>query len=425
MKGFVRNRGGVKQPNGSYRGGTWTAYWEDARSPDGGRHQASKGGFPTKRAAEEHLKGVLGDKLSGSYVTPAKMTLGSYLTESWLPLQQQRLRASTLDDYTRRIEHYILPAIGRVVLQELDAVRLDRLYADLLNHGGRRGGALSPKSVRNVHVIIRKALADATRKRLVTRNVAIDADPPRVPGPGEHEMATWSPEELRTFLNDITRHRLFAAYVLAASTGMRRGEVLGLRWSDVDLDRGIAAVRQTIISVAYAITVSEPKTARGRRTISLDTATVAILRAHRRRQQQERATLGDDYDDHDLVFARPDGHPVHPDVFTQTFDRTVARLGLRRVRLHDLRHTYATLALRAGVDAKTVSARLGHSTVSFTLDVYTKTVPQLDREAAEKIAGLIFGDVPARGHAADQGGSGEADPSGTSEGNDPPEGASP
>jgi integrase len=243
-----------------------------------------------------------------------------------------------------------------------------------------------------VHVIIRKALADAARKRLIARNVALDADPPKVAGPGEREMATWTPAELQTFVAAIRDHRLGAAYVLAASTGMRRGEVLGLRWCDIDLATGTLSIRQTIVNVAYQVQLSEPKTARGRRTISLDQATARALRAHQDRQREERLLLQRPVEDDDLVFARLDGSPVHPDYFSQTFERTVKRLGLRRVRLHDLRHTYATLALRAGVDAKTVSARLGHSTVAFTLDVYTKAVPQLDREAADRVAELIFPD---------------------------------
>ena len=391
MKGFVRNRGGVRQPNGSYRGGTWTAYWEEERAGDGRRRQGSRGGFSTKRAALDYLAEVLTSKRVGAYVPPARTTFGRYLLEAWLPAQEQRLRASSFDDYRRRIENHVVPALGGLGLQEIDAVRLDRLYSDLLAHGGPRGRPLAPKSVRNVHVIISKALADATRKRLVTRNVALDADPPRVPGPSEREMATWTPDELRLFLAATAPHRLAAAYVLAASTGMRRGEVLGLRWADVDLEAGTAAVRQTIVNVAYKVHVSEPKTARGRRTISLDPSTVAVLLAHREKQLNERSERPGDFSDRDLVFARLDGRPIHPDYFSQTFDRTVKRLKLRRVRLHDLRHTYATLALRAGVDAKTVSARLGHSTVAFTLDVYTKAVPQLDREAADKIAGLIFG----------------------------------
>jgi integrase len=390
VKGFVRNRGGLKQANGSYRGGKWTAYWEEPRAPDGRRRQGSKGGFPTKRAAQDYLAEILGAKQSGSYVPPAKLTFGRYLTDSWLPMQRQRLRESSFDDYRRRIESHILPTLGGIGLQDLDAARLDRLYADLLRGGGPGGRPLAAKTVRNVHAVIRKALADATRKRLVTRNVAIDADPPKVPGPGQREMATWSPEELRTFLEAIAHHRLAAAYVLAASTGMRRGEVLGLRWCDADLTGGTVSVRQTVVNVAYQVRISEPKTARGRRTISLDPATVAVLWAHRNHQAEEKRSLGEGYEDHGLAFAREDGRPVHPDYFSQTFDRTVKRLGLRRVRLHDLRHTYATLALRAGVDAKTVSARLGHATVAFTLDVYTKAVPQLDRDAARKVAELIF-----------------------------------
>lgn len=389
MSGFVKNRGGVKQPNGSYRGGTWTAYWYE--TVGGRRRQRSKGGFATRRAANDHVTAVLASMQSRTYVSPVRTTFGSYLLDAWLPAQRQRLRNSTFSDYRRRIEQHIVPALGHIQLQELDARHLDKLYADLLARGARDGSALAPKTVRNVHVVIRKALADATRKRIVTRNVALDADPPKVPGPGEREMATWTPDELRKFLDAIAHHRLAAAFVLAASTGMRRGEVLGVRWSDIDLDNGTVAIRQTIVSVSYEVQLSEPKTARGRRTISLDPATVAVLRWHQQAQERERQALAD-YEDHDLVFARLDGRPVHPDHFSQLFDRTVARLKLRRVRLHDLRHTYATLALRAGVDPKTVSSRLGHATVAFTLDVYTKAVPQLDREAADKIAGLIFGE---------------------------------
>ncbi len=276
-------------------------------------------------------------------------------------------------------------------IQELGAFALDRLYADLLEGGSSRGGGLSAKSVRNVHIVIRKALRDAARKQVVTRNVAVDADPPRIPGQGDSDLPTWKPEELRTFLEGVRDHHLAPAFVLAASTGMRRGEVLGLYWNDVDLESRTITIRRTLLSVAYRITPGEPKTARGRRIISIDTGTAAVLRAHRAAQAEQAAFVGRPTTPDDFVFSRPDGSPIHPDLFTKTFDRNVRRLGLRRVRLHDLRHTYATLALRAGVDAKTVSSRLGHATVAFTLDVYTKAVPQLDRNAADQVADLIFG----------------------------------
>ncbi len=390
MKGSVRNRGGKRLANGSYRGGTWTAYWRD--ETDAGEQQRSKGGFLSRRAALDHLTTVISSKQDAMYVAPIKATFGEYLTRSWLPAQRQRLRVSTFDDYSMRIRRHIVPALGHLPLQEISATHIDRFYADLLDHGSARGGGLSAKSVRNVHIIIRKALADATRKRLVARNVAIDADAPRIPSRGDSELTTWTPADLRTFLQGIKEHHLSPAFLLSASTGMRRGEVLGLRWEDIDLDGRTVSVRRTILNVRYVITPGEPKTARGRRTISLDPATVAVLRAYRASQATKRLQLGLGGSQPDLVFFKPDGGPIHPDLFTKTFDRTVKRLGLRRVRLHDLRHTYATLALRAGVDAKTVSARLGHSTVAFTLDVYTKAVPQLDREAAAQVATLIFGD---------------------------------
>lgn len=390
MKGSIRNRGGTRLPNGAYRGGSWTVYWWD-HDEDGRRRQRSKGGFKTKQQAQSFLTALLSAKQDSTYVAPAKGTVAEYIRDTWLPAQRQRLRVSTFDDYARRIQQYIVPAIGGIRLQELSAGDLDRFYADLLDDGSIRGGGLAPKSVRNVHIVIRKALADAARKRLVSRNVALDADPPRVPSPGETEFDTWTPDELRSFLEGISDHHLAPAFVLAAATGMRRGEVLGLRWQDVDLVRRTVSIRQTVLNVAYKVMLGEPKTARGRRTISLDVATSAVLQSHRTATAERRLKMGLGAPNSDLVFARDDGRPIHPDLFSKTFDRTVKRLGLRKVRLHDLRHTYATLALQAGVDAKTVSARLGHATVAFTLDVYTKAVPQLDRAAADEVAGLIFG----------------------------------
>jgi integrase len=172
---------------------------------------------------------------------------------------------------------------------------------------------------------------------------------------------------------------------------MRRGEVLGLRWQDIDFDRRRLSIRQTIISIDYRVEISEPKTARGRRSVALDTGTVTALRAHRAAQNQLKLKLGEAWQDHDLVFCRDDGTPVHPDRFTQMFDKHVREGGLPRIRLHDLRHTHATLALAAGIHPKVVSERLGHSTVAFTMDVYSHAIPSMEAEAAETIANLVRG----------------------------------
>ena len=375
------------------RGQSWTAYYfvHDAA---GQRKQRSKGGFHTKKVAQAFLTTALAGVNAGTYIEPTRLTLGEYLIDRWLPAKRASIRPSTWDNYHRYIENHIVPALGSVLLQRLTADQLDRLYADKLagGRGDGRTGGLAPKTVRHLHTILHKALHDAERKHLVPRNVANAADPPRLRQPGSVEMKTWTAVELRSFLDGVSGHRLAAAWTLAATTGMRRGEVLGLRWQDVDLDRGRLAVRQTVLSVAYEVVLGTPKTTRGRRSIALDPFTVTVLRAHQQKQEAERLSMGSGYDEMGLVFPRPDGTPIHPDYFTKAFDRAVARLALPRIRLHDLRHSHATLGLAAGVQPKVMSDRLGHSTVAFTQDVYMHVIPKMEEEAAAKVADLIFGD---------------------------------
>ncbi|MDP8954159.1 MAG: site-specific integrase, partial [Actinomycetota bacterium] len=192
-------------------------------------------------------------------------------------------------------------------------------------------------------------------------------------------------------LQGIAEHRLAAAYVLAATTGMRRGEILGLRWVDLDLAHRRLAVTHTILTVGYKVMPGTPKTGRSRRSIALDSETTAALHHHQRRQLTEKVAIGNGYEDHGLVFARESGEPVHPDSFSQTFERTVRRLGLPKIRLHDLRHTHASLGLAAGVPVKLMSERLGHATAAFTQDVYMHAIPALEEAAANQIAELVFG----------------------------------
>jgi integrase len=215
-------------------------------------------------------------------------------------------------------------------------------------------------------------------------------------------MKTWTGEQVRSFLHEMQAHRWGAAFFLAATTGMRRGEVLGLRWADVELGAQRLTVNQTILNVAYEITLGSPKTARSRRTIALDPETTRVLVAHKRRQTGERRALGDGYNDRGLVFALENGDPVHPDLFSQTFRRSVRRLGLPIIRLHDLRHTHATMGLEAGIPVKIISTRLGHATTAFTQDIYMHSVPALEEGAAEQIADLIF-NAPVEELASDEG----------------------
>ncbi len=374
------------------RGSTWTAYYYLADS-DLKRQQRSKGGFRTKAEAQSYLNSVVHTVTIGEYTEPTKMTVGEFLEQRWFPVIESTIRPSTFSSYRGQLRLHVIPRIGGIPLQQLRADHLDQLYVQLLKSGRRdsKEGGLSPKTVQYLHTTIHKALKDAERKRLVNRNVAAAADPPRQRQAGSQEMKTWTVEEVRTFLTEMTDHRIGTAYILAVTTGMRRGEILGVRWSDIDFVTRRLSVRQTITLVNYTVTIGTPKTSRGRRSIALDPATVAALQAHRERQMEETASLGAGYTDHGLVFAKVDGFPLNPDYFSQVFDRTVARLPITRIRLHDLRHTHATLGLAAGIPPKVMSDRLGHATVAFTQDVYMHAIPQLERDAADQMANLIFG----------------------------------
>jgi integrase len=205
--------------------------------------------------------------------------------------------------------------------------------------------------------------------------------PPKVSRP---EMSVWTGEQLRAFLASLASDRLSAAFLLAATSGMRRGEILGLRWSDVDLDAGRLAVRQQLVTTGYRLSFTEPKTNKGKRALDLDPATVGALRAHRSRQLEERLAWGEGYQDPGLVFTSEDGGPLHPQSFSGSFERHVRASGLPPIRLHDLRHTYATIALGAGMHPKVVSERLGHASITITLDTYSHVIPWLDKQEADR-----------------------------------------
>jgi integrase len=364
------------------RGNRYAVRLDLGRGPAGKRIFKYHSGYPTKRAAQQARTELLGALERNSYVAPDKTTLADYLRGQWLPVVQTRLRPGTWVEYRRKAEVHLIPAIGQVPLQQLTTAMLNALYQQLLDRG------VGPRTVQYVHATIRKALNDAVRWGLLVRNPAHHAAAPRL---RRKEMRTWTADQLRGFLKSVRSDRLSAAWQLAALTGMRRGEVLGLRWADLDLEGGWLSVRQTLVVVDNHPQVSEPKTARGRRRVALDAQTVAALRAHHKLQAAERLAAGPAWQGSDLVFTRPDGAPLHPEYVRRQFDQHIQRAGLPRIHLHDLRHTHATLALQAGVHPKVVSERLGHTTVAITLDIYSHTVPALQQDAAATIADLISG----------------------------------
>jgi integrase len=376
------------------RGSTWSVKLELERDPvTGKRRQKWHSGYRTRREAERARVELLAKLDVGAYVEPSRATFGEFLLE-WLGTIEPTVRPSTLYSYRRNVTLHVVPRVGSTKLTRIDAGVLNGLYAVLLADGRHDGaGGLSPRTVRYVHTIVHRALKDAVRWGRLARNPADAADPPRAREADKVAPNTWSARELRRFLelSHAADDRYYPAWVTLATTGARRGEVLGLRWRDVDLEVGRLSIVQTVTAIRHEVNFSTPKTARGRRAVSLDTGTVAALREWRARQAMERLALGPGYCDHDLVFAKVTGEPLHPERFSREFDRRVERWSLPKMTLHGLRHTWATLALEAGVHPRVVQERLGHSAIAVTLQTYSHVTPTLHADAAELIAGRVFG----------------------------------
>src|SRR6266536_30898 len=322
----------------------------------------------SRRAADRELVRLLGQLDRGANVEP-----------------------NTLEVWTVYARAHVDPAIGHVLVQQLTATHLAAFYAGLADHGRRDGKGLAPKTVKNVHGLLHRALSDAVEQDLVARNVAglKAARPAKIP---RVERRVWAPEELRRFLAALAADRLAALWQLDCTTGLRRSELLGLPWTALDLGAGELAVVQRLIVVdgkpEMRLGTKTPKSAR---RISIDPATVAILRAHRKAQAAERLAWGPAWTDHGLVFTREDGTPLRPRQVARSFDRLVAAAGLPALTMHGLRHSYATAGLAGGVDLKVMSERLGHANVAITADLYTHVLPAMDAAAAAAVAGLILG----------------------------------
>ena len=360
-------------------------------------------GYRTKKEAERARTELLGTLDAGEYVPPTTLSLRQFIIDRWLPsIESQviggRLKPNTAANYRVQVNAYILPRLGHVALKDLTSDMLSRFYDELLASGRRHIGAdgdtgLSSTSVRLVHIAVHRMLKDAVRWGIVPRNVAYTAseDAPRRRKTGKDTMQVWSSEQLRQFLDTTRDHRLSAMWVLFITTGLRRGEVAGLRWSDIDLATGRLSVNRARVVVNHKVLVSTPKSEHSARVIGLDGTTVSALKANKARQSAERLAWGPGYESNDLIFTWEDGRPLHPNIISRTFKRLSVSAGLPVIRLHDLRHSYITAGLEAGVGLKVMQERVGHSSVAITGDIYSHVSPQVDQAAADQVARFILG----------------------------------
>jgi integrase len=362
---------------------TWT-YEVDLAPPGAPRRRQRKGGFATKKAALTALNDVLSKLAEGSCVPASRLTVGEYLDE-WLQTVRSGMRPGSFDASTIHVNAYIKPRLGGVRLQALGRRTVKAFYAELAVSGRTRSeGGLGDKTIHNVHRTLSKALDDAVEDGLLGHNPARGTH--KLPESAEQE--SWTAEELREFLELHANDRQFTLWRFAAFTGLRRGELVGLRWRDVDLGAGRAFVVQQRAKGGGTVNTGRLKGKRGR-PVTVDPKTVEVLRQHRTAQLEAKAFLGEGYQDHELVFCHEDGKPLHPDSVTKRFARLVRATDLPTLTFHGLRHTHATVLLRALVHPKVVQERLGHSSIQVTLDVYSHAVPALQGDAALRFAEIV------------------------------------
>ncbi len=403
----------------------WGYYVELPPDGDDRRRQLSKGGYLRKADAVAALDGARRQASEGADHRAGAQTVGDYLDE-WLA-GKVTLRATTRRSYEAHLRLYLRPHLGALRRRDLRHDHVQRAYQRIRHDAASTKRPLGPAGLQRVNATLQSALNAAVRRRVLAHNPArhVELETRRRPA-----VRPWEPDELGRFLDHAAGDRLAALYEVAAFTGLRRGELCGLRWCDVDLTRSVLVVRQQVVQLGHRTVLGLPKTKAGEhRVVDLDEHTVAALLAHQLGQQLVCEEWGEAYADwrrpfvqnpewltlpggrflpdcdrrgctHDLVFAREDGTGLHPEYVTRHFHRLAKAAGLRQVRLHDLRHGQASLMLAAGVPLAVVSKRLGHSSLALTSDTYSHLLEGVGRSAAEAAASLVPR-VPSKSLASD------------------------
>ena len=343
----------------------------------------------TKKDAEKRLAELIYQLDNGTYIKPGKTTLAEYL-ERWLKeYSWPNLTPRTTEGYESIIRRHIIPALGKTPLIQLKPQQLQRYYSEKLSGGRYDGkGDLSRTTVSHHHTCLHRALKMALKWGLINRNPADAVTPPR---PQRSEMHIMNEDDLHSFLEAAKKTAYYVLFYLALFTGMRRSELLALRWTDVDLLLCQIYVTRSLHHLRTGeIIFGAPKTTKGRRMVFLSPSTAQLLQEHKEKQEEQRAALGMPLEDDDMVFSGLEGKPFLPDTVSHAWVKLVKRIGLEGIRLHDARHTHASLMLKQGVHPKVVQERLGHATISTTLDLYSHVAPGLQQAAAEGFDKMVL-----------------------------------
>jgi integrase len=369
-RGYLRRRGA----------NSWEVRIDLGRSAGGKRQRRSCAVRGDHDEAQRRLTALLRETDEGVSVAPHRLTVGPFLDE-WLTHMEPRVRHKTHRRYAEICRGHLIPALGHVLLRKLEAWMIEDAHAIALKSGRLDGkGGLAARTVRHHHRVLRDALNWAVARKLLPANPTNIMKHPHAESP---EIRTLDDDEIGTLLHAAKGTRLYLPIMLTVTTGLRRSELLALRWQD--LDCSMLRVRRTVEQSRAGVHFNPPKTKKGKRAIALPPVTVEALRAHRLEQKRLRLLLGRAYEDAGLIVCQPHGRLWLPDNFTSAYRRLVASTKLGALGFHALRHTHATQLLRQGIHPKIVSERLGHASVSITLDVYSHVIPGMQEDAAAKI----------------------------------------
>ncbi|MEW6572871.1 MAG: site-specific integrase [Bacillota bacterium] len=378
---------------------SWRITISLGKNPKTDKYEKYQETFQGKKPdADKRLNDLLSLLGKGYTINPEKMTFGEFLDRWLADYGRSNLSERTLYDYTHIINYHIKPELGDLHLIKLHPSHLREFYGKLLREGRKDnkktvGRGLAPAYVKKIHVIIHEALKHAVKWELAYRNVADAVDPPRV---RREEVVPLSEAELDRLFNTVTDTYLYVPTCIAVATGMRLGEVLGLRWQDVDLKRGVITIRQAQKmrrqknedGITYEITYGPPKSKNSKRSVEIPPSLVELLKRHRLEQKKDKLFFGAAYQDNGLVCCLQDGRPIRNESFGSHFRDVAHKAGLK-ISFHSLRHCHASWLVRMGESLKVVSARLGHSGIGITADYYAHLFPDAQKEAAKKVDSLL------------------------------------
>lgn len=380
MRGHVRKRGKK-----------WCIVVELEKGADGKRRQKWISGFTSKREAESSVSRIVTEIVDGHYSPPSDQTMAEFISE-WSHDKKGIVKPSTWEGYQSKVQHHILPYIGHVKIKDLRAQQIQHMLSEIREQGrcDNRDIRVSEQTLLHIYRILHDILQRAVRWGIIQSNPCMMVDKPR---PKSVDTDIWVREQVQEFFRYTRGDSMYPVFFLLFSTGMRIGEVLALRWCDVDFETRAINVRNNISYIKGGYLFQSPKTKASKRTLPIPEQLIRVLMNVQREQAKYKRLYGADYEDHDLVCCTLKGTPHYSSNVKRKWDAIVLRTGLPRIRIHDARHTFASMMIYQGIDVKTLQTMMGHSEVSTTLKLYAKVLPYATKDAMAKFSDFMFSEI--------------------------------